>query len=357
MSSTVNLNKSVPLDAKWAFTTRRVKRSDAQGVSCDLANARSGDLVLGQIIRIGQHPRLQLAEGRYSGLYEGDTIVVTCGDRYAPDQFEAIAELDPEVSDLVAGGGIVGRSRKSHGEMSAPTKVKPLGLLTDAAGEVINIERYALSFRADWFAIPVIVVVGTSMTSGKTTTASSLAHGLSRAGYRVAGMKATGTGAFGDVNAFRDAGVPIVADFTDVGMASTYRRSLDRIEQGFGTLMSFAAESGANIAVVELADGVCQFETAGLLERQSFRNRISGFLFAAPDALGVAGGVSYLRGLDIEPLVVSGVVCSSPLAMDEAEALSSVCVVTAKQLRDPDYAAELVADIMVNSNPGRCRVA
>ena len=357
MSSTVNLNKPVPPNAKWAFTTRRVKRCDVQGVSGDLANARSGDLVLGQIIRIGQHKRLQLAEGRHSGLYEGDTIVVTCGDRYAPDQFEAIAELDPEAADLVAGGGIVGRSRKSHGEMSAPTKVKPLGLLTDAGGKVINIERYALPFRPESFALPVIVVVGTSMNSGKTTTASSLARGLGRAGYRVAGMKATGTGAFGDFNAFRDAGVPIVADFTDVGMASTYRQPLDRIEEGFGSLVSFAAESGANIAVVELADGVCQSETTGLLGRQSFRNRISGLLFAAPDALSVAGGVSHLRGLDIEPLAVSGVVCRSPLAMDEAEALSSICVATARQLRDPDYAAELVAGVMGNGDPERRRVA
>lgn len=357
MSSAVDLNKPVPGTAKWAFTTRRVRRCDAQGISGDLASARSGDLVLAQVVRIGQHKRLQLAEGRHSDFFDGDIVILTCGDRYAPDQFEAVAELDPEGADLVAGGGIIGRARKSHGKMATPTRLRPLGLLTDSDGKVINIERYALPFKPESFSLPVIVVVGTSMNSGKTTTAFSLAHGLSRAGYRVAGMKATGTGAFGDFNAFRDAGVPIVADFTDVGMASTYRQPIDRIERGFDTLVAFAAASGANIAVVELADGVCQSETADLLNRQGFRNRMSGLLFAAPDALSVAGGVSHLRGLGIEPLVVSGLVSCSPLAVDEAEALSSVSVATAKQLCDPDYAANLVAGIMANGDPERRRVA
>ena len=355
MSSAVN--KPVPGTAKWAFTTRRVRRCDASGLSRNLTDARSGDLVLAEVIKIGQHKRLQLAEGRHSDFFDGDIVVLTCGDRYAPDQFEAIAELDPEGADLVAGGGIIGRARKSHGRMATPTTLKPLGLLTDADGKVINIERYALPFKPESFNLPVIVVVGTSMNSGKTTTAFSLAHGLSKAGYRVAGMKATGTGAFGDFNAFRDAGVPIVADFTDVGMASTYRQPLDRIEKGFGTLLAFAAASGANIAVVELADGVCQSETAELLDRQSFRNRMSGLLFAAPDALSVAGGVTHLRGLGIEPLVVSGLVSCSPLAADEAEALSSISVATAKQLCDPDYASSLVAGLMANGDPEHRRVA
>ena len=40
-------------------------------------------------------------------------------------------------------------------------------------------------------------------------------------GWRVAGVKATGTGAFGDFNAFLDAGVP-ASDFTDAGMPKRF---------------------------------------------------------------------------------------------------------------------------------------
>ena len=50
----------------------------------------------------------------------------------------------------------------------------------------------------------------------------------------VAALKATGTGAFGDFNAYTDAGAGYVADFTDVGMVSTYRQPLSRIEAGLG---------------------------------------------------------------------------------------------------------------------------
>ena len=67
---------------------------------------------------------------------------------------------------------------------------------------------------------------------GKTTAASSLAHGLRAAGYAVAGIKATGTGAFGDFNSFEDAGVPVM-DFTDVGMPTTFRMPLEQIEEAF----------------------------------------------------------------------------------------------------------------------------
>jgi hypothetical protein len=48
---------------------------------------RAGDLVFGEIIKIGQHKSIQLAQGRASQAYPGDLVVLACGDRYAPDQF------------------------------------------------------------------------------------------------------------------------------------------------------------------------------------------------------------------------------------------------------------------------------
>ena len=86
------------------------------------------------------------------------------------------------------------------------------------------------------------------MNSGKTTAASSIAHGVKRAGYNVAGVKATGTGAFGDFNSFEDGGAPAL-DFTDVGMATTFRMPLSQIEAGFDTLVATAAARGAEVVV------------------------------------------------------------------------------------------------------------
>ena len=336
--------------AKWAFATRRVRRSDAVCLLDSLAEARSGDLVLGRVDRIGSHKRVQLAEGRASTLYTGDIVVLACGDRYAPDQFEGLAELDPDGADMLAGGGVLGRMRQRHDRMSAPTRVAPLGLLGDRAGRVINLADYALGQTTHPVAqrddIVVIAVVGASMNSGKTTAVASLAHGLCRAGHRVAAIKATGTGAFGDFNAFVDTGAHYVADFTDAGMVSTYRQPLGRIEAGLQTLLSHAAGAGCEVAVVELADGVFQKETADLLKTPGVRDGFAGVVFAAPDALAAAGGCAALRTMGIEPALVTGMVSCSPLGASEAETATRVSVVTRGTLCDPAQANALLARML-----------
>ena len=332
--------------AKWAFSTRRVDREDAVCLIDMLNYATSGDLVLGRVDKIGSHKKIQLAKGRASELYAGDLVVLACGDRYAPDQFEGLAELNPEGADMLAGGGVLGRMRHRHAKMAAPTRIIPLGLLANASGKVINLADYALDNAARPEGLKVIGIVGASMNSGKTTAVAGFAHGLSRAGHRVAAIKATGTGAFGDYNAFSDTGARYVADFTDAGMVSTYRQPLPRIEAGLNTLLAHAKRDGCDVAVVELADGVFQKETADLLKNPQVRNGFAGVVFAAPDALAAAGGCAALRGMGVEPAVVTGMVSCSPLGAAEAEMATGVRVVTRNALCDPAQSNALLAEML-----------
>ena len=331
--------------AKWAFTTRRVVRGDAARLLADVGRAVAGDLVLARVERIGSHRRVQLSEGRPSELYEDDLIVAACGDRYAADQFEGIAELDPGGADLLAGGGVVGRMRARNDRVAAPTRVVPMGLLARADGRIVNVADYGLAPAPAADRPLVIGVVGTGMNSGKTTATASLVRGLVRAGLRVAAIKATGTGAFGDVNAYADAGACWVGDFTDTGMASTYRQPLDRIEAALRDLVAHAALAGCSVAVVEIADGVLQRETAQLLRNDGVVDLFDGFVLAAGDALGVAGGVTWLRGEGIEPVAVTGLVSRSPLASQEAEAAVGVKVMVRDDLLDPAGATALLARV------------
>jgi len=48
--------------------------------------------------------------------------------------------------------------------------------------------------------LPVVVVLGAAMNSGKTTAAVALTHALTLASWKVAAVKGTGTGSFGDYN-------------------------------------------------------------------------------------------------------------------------------------------------------------
>ena len=331
-----------PARAKWAFTTRRVNRADAAGLSTNFDEAISGDLVMAQVISVGSHKKIQLAEGRTSLYYENDIIIVTCGDRYAPDQFEGVAEIGGDGADLLAGGGVIGRVRKAHQRMLDPTRLLPLGLITNNEGETLNIADYGLPLATSTPDIPVLVVVGNSMNAGKTTAAVSLAHGLQNSGKRVAGIKATGTGAFGDFNAFLDAGIANVSDFTDAGMATTYRQPLARITDGLQSLLGHAASLGAELAVVEIADGIFQQETADLLRSRALSQHLSGVMFAAPDALSAVAGVRFLENLGITPFAVSGKVSCSPLACEEFQSQSQIPVITREGLCQADTATDLV---------------
>ncbi|MEO1092584.1 MAG: DUF1611 domain-containing protein [Pseudomonadota bacterium] len=328
-------------DTKWAFTTRRVRRSDAVGLSTAFGDAQPGDLLVGEIAAAGQHRTIQLATGRASETYLGDRIVACVGDRYAPDQFEAFAEIDAGGCDLVAAGGIVGRAVYANDRMREPTRVAPIGLLTQGDGRHVNVADYALPPRNVPTRPAVIGVFGASMNAGKTTAAVSIAHGLRRGGFRVAGIKATGTGAFRDFNAFVDAGVP-AWDFTDVGMATTYKMPIGRIEAGLATLLATAAEGGAEVAVVEFADGVFQRETAALLHSPRTRSRLDAVMFAAGDALSSVCGVQVLRDAGFEPIAVSGMVTASPLARREAEEATGARFATRDDLRNPAIAIPLV---------------
>ena len=331
--------------AKWAFTTRRVNRSDVHGLTAKMDGARAGDLILCEIAEIGHHKKIQLAERRASASYPGDHVVLCLGDRYAPDQFLATAAIDDDLIDLVAGGGVAGRVDAAHDFMDEPTRLKPLGLLTGVNGQAMNVADYALPTLPANHQVTVIGVFGASMNSGKTTAATSLAHGLGRAGYAVAGVKATGTGAFGDFNSFEDGGAPAL-DFTDVGMATTFRFPLSQIEDGFDTLVATAAARGAEIVVVEIADGVFQQETRAILESSRIRDRLDGILFAAPDALSALGGAMVLNKAGLAPFAISGMLSCSPLAAAEAAEVAKLPILSREDLWSSDVIARHVGPLM-----------
>jgi hypothetical protein len=334
---------TLPLQTKWAFSARRIPPDLVAGLDPDPTPARAGDLILGRVMTVGQHGRIQLVEGRPSTLYPGDLIVMPCGARYAPDQFEGLAEIDADGCDMLAGGGCLGRMIWRHDKMKAPTRVLPLGRLTDAEGRILTTGDFALPVAERLSRIPLIVVVGTSMNSGKTTATVALTHGLTRAGWSVAALKGTGTGSFGDVNDYADAGAAFVGDFTDAGMVTTYLEPMARVTAGIEALLAEAERQGATVAVMEIADGIFQKETAALLADPDFVARMSGCVFACGDAVAAAGGVTMLAGRSLRPLCLTGLLSCSPMASTEAEAITGVVVVSRNGLMDPAIASGLLA--------------
>lgn len=349
------ITSAVPANAKWCFSTRRVDLNDVVAIAPISQEAKAGDVLICEITSVNQHKKIQQADGRYVVSYPGDIVVLCLGDRYAPDQFMGRAEVNFDTMDLLAGGGVAGKMEAKHAKMAQPTQLRPLGMLIRQGGDVININDYALEQTTIPDHVTVLGVFGASMNAGKTTAAVSLAHGLAKAGYNVAGVKATGTGAFGDFNAFRDAGIP-VSDFTDAGMPTTFRMPLERIEDGFETLVGQAAANGAEIVVVEIADGVFQRETAQILKGSRILDRLDGVLFAAPDALGAVGGVTVLARYGVRPFALSGMVSLSALGTAEAETETNLPVITRDDLCSGAASKALVQDLL-RGNASDAKVA
>ncbi|MES2301457.1 MAG: DUF1611 domain-containing protein [Pseudomonadota bacterium] len=320
--------------AKRAFTTRRVDFETAKRLRTDL-RPHAGDLVLARVVQLGQHQKLETPHGRRAQLYDGDEIVVAFGERYAPDQFEAVVPESLDQCDLVAGGGVAGKVLSRHAKIRAATRIEPIGLLSDDAGNVLNLARFCLPNIAPSKQLPpVIAVVGTSMNAGKTTTAAGLIHGLSRAGMVVAATKVTGTGSGGDLWTMLDAGARSVLDFTDMGHASTAGLALDRAQSVAMALLGHCAAQQPDVIVMEVADGLLQRETSALLNSARLRDALHGVVFAAGDAMGALAGHDWLASAGHRILGVSGLLSASPLATREAEAALGRSILTLDQLRD-----------------------
>lgn len=326
--------------AKPAYTTRHVDLDLAAGLLVGAA-PEVGDLVLATVTGLGQHVKLELPDGRRASLFPGDEVVVAYGHRYAPDQFEAEVPPDLGPCELVAAGGLAARVLASHGKMRPATTLAPVGLLVDATGRRVSLSSVRGAAPAPCAAEhrPITVAVaGAAMNSGKTTTATHLVRGLRLAGLRVGAAKVTGTGAGGDVWMLGDAGAFPVYDFTNAGVPSTYRVDPEGVVDIFTELTDRLAEDGCEVVVLEVADGVYQDESAALLADPRFADRVDGVVFASYDALGATAGTQWLRDNGLDPMALSGVLSSSPLATREAVAATGLPVWGLAQLEDPEQA-------------------
>ncbi len=330
--------------ASFSYVTRRVPRSSAVLVRGP-AVPQAGSLIAATIESFGQHTGLHLPDGRRRQLFLGDTVILAYGNRYAPQQFEAVVPDDLEPCHLVAAGGVAARVLSRHSRMRQPTKIRPLGLLADRSGRPLNLSEFGLPPRQEPPARRplTLAVVGASMDAGKTTTAAYLAHGLARAGRRVGFAKVTGTGAGGDPCLLRDAGADPVLDFTDSGYSSTYLVALPELERIATTLVCEIASAEVDVILLEVADGLLQHETAALLRSPRFRALIDGFLFAAGDAMAAAGGVAWLRRETLPVIGVGGVLTAAPLGCREACEATGLPVLGKRELADPITAEKLVA--------------
>ncbi len=321
------------------YALRRVpKASFATLLPCPKI-AHRGVIGLAEVEKVGKNTNLELSSGRRCALHQGDTLAVVFGNRYATMQFEGYACTNGDRCDLLSMGGLCGTVESKHASVAEPTKLRLLGVIGDENQRALQLTDHSLHPTAHIRDIRVMVVCGTSMDSGKTHSVMSAILGLRRQGHRVAGIKLTGSAAGRDTWNMLDAGADIALDFVDGGFPSTYLCTLEELLNLHQLLLSDASVKGADWAVIEIADGLLQPETAALLQSSAFRSSVDHFLFAAGEPMAALAGVSMLRNWGVEPLAISGVVSMSSLSIREAEQATELRCLTAEQLQNGELAA------------------
>lgn len=323
---------------RFSLTTRPVPLAAMVGVVPLSKRPRVGELVLAEVVKLGRNTTLEDRNGLPSPIFPGTRIVGVFGNRYATLQFEGyVPSRAVNRCDLLSVGGVCGKVASQHSGVKGPTKLRVLGLVTDRRGQPLSQTTYGLgSLEHELRPLnsapdgQVILVVGASMDSGKTTTGGMLVRALSQAGLRVAAAKLTGTAASKDTRFYQSCGATPVLDFVDAGYPSTYMLPPEELLRVQRVLVSQLRATRPDYIVLEIADGILQRETRMLLSSPEFQETVDHVVFAANDSLSAESGVRHLGQYGLPLRAVTGVITRSPLAMREAEETTGVpCLVTA----------------------------
>lgn len=295
---------------------------------------KSGDVAVFQVLSIGKHKAIQGESGNNTYIFPGDKILATFGTRYASAQFEGYLPTKHHSKYQILGqGGVVGVLQSLHAKFEdvGATQVKLVGYAVDNENKVINtiykgVER--LKFKPVKRPYEMYLSVGTSMDSGKTTTAAFLSRGFMMQKKKVAFIKLTGTVFAKDCSIVRDCGARTAVDFSFCGYPSTYLHQIDEILDIFETLLHRVERINPDVVVVEIADGLLQRETKRLINHKPFMDLVDGVLLSCADSLSVNSGINMLDNVNHKPMLLSGMFTASPLMVDEVKKETNIPVFT-----------------------------
>lgn len=298
------------------------------------AHWETGDYVMGEIT--GPRNRLlqfELASGRMIQALRRDCVVGALGNRAATlEATGSWMDISGDSMHAMTSAGLFGRVTSLSTLISPTTELDYQGHIV-RNGEKVCMSDFAIEASGK-FGVPSVLLVGTSMSAGKTTTGRLVVHELERMGKKVIGAKLTGAGRYRDILSFRDAGAMAVFDFVDAGLPSTvvpeaeFRSDIrpllhhiDNLEPDF-----LVVEAGAS--PLEPYNGTAAIEELG-------EQNICCKILCASDPYAVVG---VEKAFGLRPDLVTGPATSTSAAIDLVRNLTGV---EGLNVMDPDSLPQL----------------
>ncbi len=325
------MNKS--MEIKKAIICKKVQAYNIDTRFNAVYVPKAGDVAIFKVLEIGKHQAIQSESGKNAYIFPGDYIMGAFGNRYATNQFEGYVPKQVEERYQILGqGGCVGVLASTHAKLQliGATQLMLVGYVTNKHGKIINTEylhtqpvQFDMNMHRSY---KTILSVGSSMDSGKTTSAAYLARGLKRAGKRVGFIKLTGTVFSKDKRFVKDCGAEKALDFSDLGFPSTYMYGLEDLLKIYATLLQQLTAINPDYIIIEIADGLLQRETSLLLHDFGFMSTVDHILLSCADSLGVLSGLDFLSKINFRPFGISGSINASPLLVEETKRATKIPV-------------------------------
>ena len=151
----------------------------------------------------------------------GDRVVGAFGVRAATlEGAGSWRAVEGDRLHAMTGAGLFGRFISFSPLLPSPLELRYVGHVT-RGGEKVTMRQFAIESDGPKFNVPTLLIVGTSMSSGKTVTGRAAVEVLTGAGLAVTGAKLTGAGRYRDILSFAKSGASRIYDFIDAGLPST----------------------------------------------------------------------------------------------------------------------------------------
>jgi hypothetical protein len=181
----------------------------------------------------------------------GDLIIGALGKRAAT--LEGVGDWravnDKLRLDALTGAGLLGRATSISPLLPELMRLDYLGhVMRD--GRQLGMKDFVAVVPQMHFDKPVVLLIGTSMSAGKTSSGQVIVRALNYLGLNVAAAKLTGAARYRDILKFRDAGASYVVDFVDAGLPSTVCPE-PRFREALELMLSKIAARNPDVLVVE----------------------------------------------------------------------------------------------------------
>ena len=259
---------------------------------------------------VGRNNRYELCDGRIGRLYKDDVLPVVLGPRRAPHRFSgdvpAIVGCG-DVLELLCMSGVVGRLCGEDPTWGRPLLVQALGSPSENRTPMTLRRSMVEMGQSTEDKAKIVAVVGTSMDSGKTTTACRIIRHFREGTRTVAAVKLAGVGSVQDLNELQDAGAEPVLSFADRGVVATCGVDKIDVEKAATQVLAMANAPKPDLIVAEFGGGlVDEYRVLDLLRLDGLREHVAAVVVCAGDLTGARGAKNVLKECGLEIAVVSG---------------------------------------------------